>query len=62
MYVLGYYKFKCLVYPASLSCVSHSIDICTAATKNRSMHAFSTNQIADILHFNDKAYEMLCAI
>ena len=35
--------------------VSHSIDICTVAIKNiRNMHAVSTNQIADILHFNDK--------
>ena len=40
--------------PASLSCVSYSIDICTVAIKNiRNMHAVSTNQIADILHFND---------
>ena len=55
MYVLGYYKFKCFVYPASLSCVSHSIDICTVAIKNiRNMHAVSTNQIAVIFHFNDK--------
>ena len=54
MSVLGQYKFKCLVHPASLSCVSHSIDICTVAIKNiRNMHAVSTNQIADILHFND---------
>ena len=38
-----------------LSCVSHSIDICNVAVKNMSdMHAVSTNQIADILHFNDK--------
>ena len=55
MYVLGYYKFKCFVYPTSLSCVSHCTDICTVAIKNiRNMHAVSTNQIADILHFNDK--------
>ena len=54
MYVLGYYKFNYFVYPASLSCVSHSIDICTVAIKNiRNMHAVSTNQIADIFHFND---------
>ena len=38
-----------------LSCVSHSIYICTVAIKNiRNMHVFSTKQIADILHFNDK--------
>ena len=55
MYVLGYYKFKCFVYPASLSCDSHSIDICTVAIKNiGNMHVVSTNKIADILHFNDK--------
>ena len=30
------------------------IDICMVAIKNiRNMHAVSTNQIADILHFND---------
>ena len=35
--------------------VLHSIDICTVATKNtKNMRAFSTNQIADILRFNDK--------
>ena len=48
-------------------CISHlvilrfnvidiSIDICTVANKNiRNMHAVSTNQVADILHFNDKS-------
>ena len=47
MYVLG--------YPALLSRVSHSIDIWNVAIKNiRNMHAVSNNQIADILHFNDK--------
>ena len=52
---LVYFKFKCFVDPASLSCVSHSVDICTVAIKNiRNMYAFSANQIADILHFNDK--------
>ena len=52
MYVLGLGKFKC--YPAEFSCVSRSIDICTVAIKNtRNMHAVSTNQFADILHFND---------
>ena len=54
MYVLGLYKFKCFVYPSSLPCISHSIDVCTVVNKNiRNMHAVSTNQIADILHFND---------
>ena len=47
-------KFKCFVCPASISCVSHSIHTCTVAIKSiRNMHAVSTNQIADILHFND---------
>ena len=42
--------------PIKLSCVSHSTDICTVAIRNiRNMHAVSTNQIGDILHFNDKA-------
>ena len=54
MYFLVYYKVKYFVYPASLSCVSHSIDNCTVTIKNiRKMHAVSTNKIADILHFND---------
>ena len=54
MYVLGYYKFKCFVYPTLLSCVSHSIDICTSAIKNiRNMHAVSTIQITDILHYKN---------
>ena len=53
MCILSQYKFKCLVHPASLSCVSHSIDICTVAIKNRNMHAASTSQIANILNFND---------
>ena len=41
---------------ASLSCPSHSIDICAVVIKKkiRNMHAVSTNQFADILHFNDK--------
>ena len=43
------------MHPRFLSCVSQSNDICTAAIKNiRNMHAVSTSQIADILHFNDK--------
>ena len=47
MYILGYCKLKCFVYPA--------IDICTVVIKNiKNLHAVSTNQIADILHFNDK--------
>ena len=44
-----------IVYPTLLSCVSHSIDICTVAIKNtRIMHCVSNNQFADILHFDDK--------
>ena len=46
---------KCWFILYLQSCVSHSIDICTVAIKNiRNMHAGSTNQIADILHYNDK--------
>ena len=42
------------VDPIQISCVSHSVDICTVAIKNiRNMHVVSTSQIADILHFND---------
>ena len=56
MYALGLCKFICFVYPALLFCVSRFIDICTVAIKNiRNMHAVSTNQIADVLHFNDNA-------
>ena len=41
----------------SLSCVSHSIDICTVAVKSiRNLKAVSTNQITtDILYFNENA-------
>ena len=57
MHALVWYKFKCFVYLASLSCVSHFIDVCTVAIKNiRNMHTDSTNQIAGILHFNDKEF------
>ena len=55
MYVLGQCKFKCSVYPAQLFCVSHSIVIFTVVIKNiKNIGAVSTNQIADILHYNDK--------
>ena len=38
-----------------MTMVLHSIDICTVPIKNiRNMHAVSTNQIADILRFNDR--------
>ena len=49
------YKLKCFVYPTY---ISHSIDTCTAAIKNRNMHAVPTNQVADILLFNDNAYNI----
>ena len=49
------YKLKCFVYPTY---ISHSIDTCTAAIKNRNMHAVPTNQVADILHFNDNPYNI----
>ena len=49
MYVSCQYNFNCFVYPSSLSCVSHSIDIYNVAIKNiRNMHHVSTNQIEDI--------------
>ena len=49
MYVLGLHKFKCFVYPTSLSCVSNSIDVFSVAIKNiRNRHLVLTNQIADI--------------
>ena len=58
MYVLGYCKFKCFLYPVLLSCVSHSIDLFKVAIKNiKNMHVILTNQIADILHFNDKVFK-----
>ena len=45
-------QFKMLIY--------HSMDICTVTIKNiKNMHAISTNQIADILHFNDKVFKKL---
>ena len=34
--------------------VSHSFDVLTAVINIRNMHTISTNQIADILHFNNK--------
>ena len=40
----------------------YSTDICTLTIKNiRNMHAASTDQIGDILHFNDNCcYQNLC--
>ena len=54
MYVLGQPKLKYFVFPASLSCVSHSNHVCTGAIKNITgvikniinMLAVSTNQAA----------------
>ena len=44
-HILGKYKFRCFVYPASLSCVLYSIDICTVASRKiRNMHDVLTNQ------------------
>ena len=44
-YILGQYNLKYFLYPASLSYVSHSINICSVAFKNiRDIHAVSTNQ------------------
>ena len=40
--------------PPSFLAFHNSIDICKVTIKNiKNMHAVSTNQIADILHFND---------
>ena len=55
MYVLVKHKFRCFVYPTSLSCVSQFIDICTVAIKSiRNTHAVPLNKIGNISHFNDK--------
>ena len=51
--------------PASARITSHLIDICTVAIKNiRNMHAVSTNQITDSLHFNGNGdyFTISCAI
>ena len=49
------WKFKCFIFSAWLSYVSHSIDICTEAIKNiRNTHVVSTNRIPNFLHFIDK--------
>ena len=41
-----------LYFLPTFLCVSHSIDICTAATRNvRRAHTVSTNQIEDLLNF-----------
>ena len=56
-----YYKMRQLLQNATFiaNCdrISNSIDIYTVAIKNiGNMHAVSTNQTADILHFNDKVH------
>ena len=57
VYVLDSYKLKYFVFSAKILCVSHLIDICTVGIKTiKNMHTVSTDQIADILHFNYKAY------
>ena len=46
-------QFFCISRLAFLR--SHSIDICTVAIKSlKNIYAVSTNQIADILHFNNQ--------
>ena len=46
------------MYLASLSRVSHSIDICTVAIKNiRHMHGVSTNQVVDNCFLTIKVYK-----
>ena len=57
MYALGWCKFKCFIsHLAFLHFTFHwYLHGSTVAIKNiRNMHAVSTNQTADILHFNDK--------
>ena len=51
------------VYLALLSCVSHSTDLWNEVIQNiRYMHAVSTSQIADILHFNDNKNVLYSAL
>ena len=48
---LRYYKLKYFVFPVSNSCVSHSIDIYTAAIPNiKDQHTVSIHQIAGIMY------------
>ena len=43
-----------------VSANSNVFYICTVAIKNiKNMHAVSTNQIADILHFNNNVFKKL---
>ena len=45
-----------------MTMVSHSINIYTIAIKSiRNIHAVSTNQIADILHFGDTSINQINA-
>ena len=56
LYVFSHCKFKSFVFFAYLLFVSHSIDICTAATRNiRRAHTVSTNQIEDLLNFRQSS-------
>lgn len=49
MYVLNQRKFRCLVFPAELTWILDSINICIVAIKIiRNTHAVSTNHIAVI--------------
>ena len=41
MYILGQYKFKCLVYPT--------------IENIKNMHVVLANQIVDVLHFNNNS-------
>lgn len=51
-------KFVCperIIFPSSIVHAIQSIDICTVKIKNIwNTHTVLTNQIAEILHFNDK--------
>ena len=57
MFCVSHLAFLCLTFHSIVFDIPFDIPfhICTVAIKNiRNMHAVSTNQIADILHFNDK--------
>ena len=54
MFVLGWYKFECFILPTLLLQVSYSIDVCSSIFNNiRNIHVVLTNQIVDILYFNN---------
>ena len=49
------YTNTCMFQDSINQIALHSIDICTIAIKNtRNIHTVSTNQVADILYFNNK--------